>query len=215
MILTLPAGDLLLCGRLIPLNPGTKKPWVRSYADASNHPAQLAKWARTKPNCDFGLVIDADDLIVLDCEGPGKGNGRRSIDWAEVDAGKRLPDGPVATTPSGGEHLYFRLPAKYIGKIRNWTRVLAGLDIRIKKGMVAIPPAARREWIESFDDVALPILPDWFCELLLEGTAVQDTPAAVERSLKAHGLSDRIECFPDEVSPSDLFGSVQVSGAPE
>ncbi len=161
---------LLQLGRIVPIHPGTKRPWVRSViASASSDPAVISKWAKTRPGCAWGLRIESNDLIVLDLEGTGKGNGRRTLDWIECDHGLRLPDGPVSTTPSGGRHMYFRLPQAYIGKIRNWTRALPGIDVRVRGGLVVIPPSPGRMWLESFDDLALEELPEWFLHELLDG----------------------------------------------
>lgn len=42
-----------------------------------------------------------------------------------------------------------------------------GIDVSVIGGLVAIPPSAGREWIQSFDDLDFPELPVWFCELVL------------------------------------------------
>src|SRR2546428_3344620 len=110
---------LLAHGRLAPLHPGSKTPWLRSLiAGASNDPVQVAVWEREKPDCAWGVRI-TDELIVLDLERPGKGSfagGARQIDWIECESGQRLPDGPLATTQSGGEHRYLTLPQAYRGR---------------------------------------------------------------------------------------------------
>jgi len=102
------------------------------------------------------------------------------IDWIECENGRRLPHGPGATTQHGGVHLYFRLPEVYRGLFKNWTSVFPGIDVRVMGGLVVIPPSSGRDWIESLDDVALPELPIWFCELMMtERVKLKSTPAVV------------------------------------
>jgi hypothetical protein len=173
---------LLAHGLLAPLRPSTKRPWLRSLInEASSDPAVVAAWQQTKPGCSWGLRIESDSLIVLDLERPGKGSpagGIRMIDWVECENGKRLPDGPVATTESGGEHRYFLLPEQYRGQFKNWTSALPGVDVRVKGGLVVIPPDTNRQWIESPDDLDIPELPAWFCDLLLADRRVSNANRA-------------------------------------
>jgi hypothetical protein len=37
--------------------------------------------------------------------------------------------------------------------IKNWTAAFPGIGVRVKSGLIAIPPSAGREWIKSFDVV--------------------------------------------------------------
>lgn len=170
---------LLQHGRLLPLHPDLKKPWLLEVINtATNDPTTIAEWVATKPGCGWGLRIDSDELIVLDLERPGKGSacgGVRSVEWSELDAGQRLPFGPVATTQDGGQHRYYRLPEAYRGRLKNWPSVLPSVDLRVKGGMVCLPPSKGRMWIESLDDCDLPELPSWFCELILDGRAQSST----------------------------------------
>jgi hypothetical protein len=157
---------VLTHGRLAPLR-ASKRPWLRSLKNsATNDPAVIRTWIRQKAGCDWGFKITSDALIVLDLERPGKGSvagGVRQIDWIEVEHGKRVPFGPVATTQSGGQHRYFLLPAAYRGTMRNSTAIFPGVDLRVKEGLVVIPPSAGRVWIESPEDSDVPELPIWFC----------------------------------------------------
>jgi hypothetical protein len=193
---------LLAHGRLVPLYPDSKHPWLRSLKDgASNDPAKIAKWEQNKPGCGWGMRIASDELIVLDLEPPGKGSfagGVRMTDWLECEAGRRLPDGPIATTQSGGQHRYFTLPPAFRGLVRNWTRVFPGIDIRVKGGLVVIPPSSGRMWIESPDDLAISELPTWFCQLMLQKRGLTTRTPAEKRpnvscSAPTYTFSDRQE----------------------
>jgi DNA-binding transcriptional ArsR family regulator len=45
--------------------------------------------------------------------------------------------------------------------------VFPSIDIRVRTGLVIIPPSSGRRWITTFDETDLPELPAWFCELIL------------------------------------------------
>lgn len=175
---------LLHYGRLVPIRPETKTPWLRSVIkSASNDPAVMAKWRRNKPGCGWGLRIESDELVVLDLEVPGKGSacgGQRTLDWIQLENGKRLPDTWVISTRSGGEHRYYRLPAEYRGRMRNWTQALPGIDVRVTGGIVMLPPSDGYTWLEGPDPEdggqELAEIPEWFLEELLEGRDQEPNP---------------------------------------
>ena len=76
----------------------------------------------------------------------------------------------TATTPSGGQHLYFRWPQSRI--VRNSTSKLGkGIDIRGEGGYVIAPPSRRNDglayrWNSSETDVDIASAPTWLLDLI-------------------------------------------------
>jgi hypothetical protein len=160
-------------GRVHPLKADKKEPWLYEVKSLTNSLKQLQYWQQEKPGCGWGLRIEHRHLIVLDLENPARGNGLATI-AALVAAHGPVPDGPVVTTASGGRHLWFTLPPTFdTSRIRNWTGVLPGIDIRVKGGTVVIPPTciagASYTWTTPLSETEEPpLIPEWLLNTLLE-----------------------------------------------
>jgi hypothetical protein len=120
-------------GRILPTQPGTKYPAVRSVIKGATRDIGVAiRGEREWPGCDWACRIDHPRLIVLDMEGPRNRNGLASMQEL-VNRYGPLPDGPFVATPSGGKHRWFLLPENLPFVFSNWCGVLPGIDESIKQ----------------------------------------------------------------------------------
>lgn len=142
------------------------------------------------------------NVLVLDIDTKGEDGYATLALLAPGD----LPTTLAARTPSGGAHLYFRLPRGV--RIKNSVRKLGpGLDIRAEGGFVVIPPSLHRsggryEWVEPLADIAP--CPDWLLALLTgKGGGLPVTREMLEkiaktwrrsRNVHRQTLGEALEC---------------------
>jgi len=130
-------------------------PW-REFQRRRPTEDELRRWLETDPPPELAVVTGAfSGLLVLDVDGDA---GERAL------AGRHMPITPMAWTPRG-RHIFLRHPG---GRVPSRTNVLPGVDIRADGGLVVVPPAEGREWVDylSPDDVPLADPPAWLLELL-------------------------------------------------
>lgn len=124
---------------VFPLVKHTKTPATKNgFKDATLDPKQLAKWGDYQ---NWGIAT-GNGLLVLDIDRKHGKDGGEVLASLQRDHGT-LPATLTATTPSGGEHLYFSYPAGVaiqsranIGKEHG-----EGLDIRADGGYIVAPPS--------------------------------------------------------------------------
>jgi putative DNA primase/helicase len=84
--------------------------------------------------------------------------------------GQELPDAPLVRTPSGGFHLWFRIPEGLV--VKRWIKWLPGVDILGDGGFTCLPPtyiAEKNRSYEFMNDIRqIPKAPAWFLEGLVE-----------------------------------------------
>jgi len=153
---------------VFPCREGGKEPATpHGFKDATTSIDRLAEWwavsddGNTRP-LNLGLRTGrASGVWVLDLDGP---EGLETLACLEQEHGP-LPDTVTVGTPSGGRHLYFRLP-EGLG-VRCATRVFPGVDVRGEGGYVLVPPSRVGDrcyrWVR-LGEVAL--APDWLLEAL-------------------------------------------------
>lgn len=93
---------------IFPVQPGGKLPaTTHGWHEASNDPAQIARWERMNPNWNWGVACGLSGLFVLDIDPNG-------LDWwaalLKRDSVIRAAVNRAFTvrTPRGGLHVYFR-----------------------------------------------------------------------------------------------------------
>jgi hypothetical protein len=114
-----------------------KKPLVKGWPQvATTDEGRIEGWYNVPTPPNIGLLTgDKSGLFVLDVDGP---DGFESLAELETRYGA-TGCGCMARTPSGGLHLYFKMPNF---DLRNSARTLApGLDIRANGGYVLAPPS--------------------------------------------------------------------------
>lgn len=171
----------------MPCRPGTKIPLTTNgLKDASSDEFQIELWWGDNPTANVAIVTDG--LLIVDRDTDhetGAKNRWLSNDPCLMD----LFAGPVATTPRGGDHAWFRQP---IGKtFRNTASKLApGVDTRASGGYVLVYPSIvdgkPYQWLETnqldCSPENLPTPPQWLLDLLEDkpkATATPSTPSAI------------------------------------
>lgn len=108
-----------------------KKPLTKhGFQDATTHAGLIESWWEEHPDANVALGIP-EGLVVLDFD-PRNGAPETGVfSW-----GDRFP--LTARTPSGGTHLYFRVP-KGVELVGKW---MPGIDVKAGgKGYVLLPPS--------------------------------------------------------------------------
>jgi hypothetical protein len=135
---------------LVPIRPADKEPlvaWRPLQLPKTPTREQVFEWFDRWPQADVGILTGrrSRHLVIVDVD--PKNGGTRPWD---------LPETLRATTPSGGEHLYFW------GKGRtNAAPGLKGIDVRGEGGLVVAPPAIGRVW-QNLDSANIADLPPWW-----------------------------------------------------
>ena len=124
-----------------------KRPLLEGWPDkATCDGTVIREWWQRWPDALIGIVTGKPSgLLVLDidCHAGGP-DGAASLAALEREHGP-MPAGPLAITPSGGRHLYMKMPEGV--DIRNSAgKLAAGLDIRANGGYICAPGAGGYRW---------------------------------------------------------------------
>lgn len=170
---------------VFPLQEKEKKPLPGGHGckDATTEAGRVAAWWDRLPNANIGIAT-GDGLLVVDLDRKADADGAQSLtDWENAH-GKKLPhDTWIASTGSGGTHLFYRIA----GQQKNRANLLPGVDIRADGGYIVAPPSVHPnggvyQWITSPDVCHLAEANDAVQALLSEKKEIQqnkgDRPAA-------------------------------------
>ena len=117
---------------MFPIKPGHKfPPLIRAWQkNATNDVEALRQWWAKWPDANIG--IHTKGLVVIDID--VKKDGFKSFE--EATKGKDVPTTLVNCTPTGGQHIIYRLPEGHPG-VANGVDVLGpGVDIRSTNGYI-------------------------------------------------------------------------------
>lgn len=192
--------------RIIPIKPGEKSPpLIKNWHEgASNESEKVLTWATKWPNANIGVLMGAGYIgLDLDTKDPSA-NGIDAIKAASI----HLPPTVAISTPTGGQHHIFHLPADY-PPVKNAVRTLPGVDIRSDAGyLVGVGSrvtAGLYKWLkskpQSLEDVA-PTPPALLRLLKQSGDAPQElyTPGQRNDLLFRYGCSLRsMGSSPEEI----------------
>ncbi len=151
---------------IFPAAPSKHPLTPHGVKDATRDPDIIkARWRRW-PFADPALAVPPN-IVVADLD---RKNGRDGFKDFERLAGCRPADvgTPIATTPSGGLHLYFSAEKPY----KNAVAIDGtGVDTRAAGGYVILPAGGNgREWLRDLSTPLAPA-PDW-----LDAAAKRETP---------------------------------------
>jgi hypothetical protein len=120
------------CGQPNCKSPG-KHPRPGYRRSATTDPNVIYKWIDRFPCGNFG-VVTGERAIAVDADVRADENGMATLEYLEIDEGRRLPYTVQVLTgrENGSRHIYFTLPAN--ASIRTRTKALPGLDIRAVGG---------------------------------------------------------------------------------
>lgn len=184
--------------RVFPLKPNSKKPAVkRFYEVASSDPEVVArKWtAPDGSSTDHNIGIATDDLLVIDVD--NKNGKQGNTNFAALVYTHHLPYPTIeAVTPTGGRHLFYKLPQG--AKVKNTTGKLApDIDTRGQHGFVVGPgsivPQGEYRWGRLPTDALWCVAPRTIVEAIQAPPAPEaipvdglefDRPAAIDRAIQ-------------------------------
>lgn len=157
---------------VFPLAAGAKAPpLVPNWpARATTDPATIQQLWLAVPDANIG--IHCRGLVVIDVD-VAKG-GQQSL--GILNALNPLPLTYRVRTPTGGSHMYYRLPAGHPGVSNSVGKLGAGLDTRSTNGYVVGPGSdvpAGRYYVDRQGYIAE--APDWLLRLLGEARAKEST----------------------------------------
>jgi hypothetical protein len=156
--------------RCVPVGPD-KKPLIRGWPTAATADREVwREWLRRWPKAALALLTGPESgTLALDIDAPtgGRPDGFAALAELERRYGP-LPPTATASSPSGGEHRFFRWPA---GVARIPSRPLRpGVDVKGSSGLVTLPCGRRtpgRRWLAHPGEIGLAELPrSWLTALL-------------------------------------------------
>lgn len=109
--------------RVFPIKPGAKYPPLmkRPYEHATTDPGQVMLWWLENPDANIG--IDTSDLLVVDVDKKGNRDGYQALHALGIES----DDTYVVSTPSGGQHRYYRVDHPVAGSVET---LGVGVDTR-------------------------------------------------------------------------------------
>lgn len=119
--------------QVLAIRPNGKRPVASGWQSAPL--AQVFADIAATPNANIGIAVPAG-FMVLDVD--IKTGGPATLQKLEAQHGK-LPDTLTANTPTGGRHMWFKLPAGVT--VGNRVAIAPGLDVRADGGYVVAAPS--------------------------------------------------------------------------
>ena len=149
-----------------------KKPLLKKWPEVATTDAdQVRRWWAKWPDAAIGVACGPSGLAVIDLDCKADADGLSSWEALLQDLQLDEPKTVSAKTPSGGRHLWFKVPANV--ELRNTaSRLGPGIDTRAAGGYVIAPPsqitAGSYSWLagRSLGDVEIADLPEALVELL-------------------------------------------------
>ena len=144
-----------------------KKPIIKweFFQERKPSDAEIKEWAKKWPSANLAIVTGevSGGLVVIDLD---------DVETAKRELDKLIPDNlvfPIAVSPSGGQHWYFRCSDQ---NIRNNCKVIPGADLRAGGGYIVAPPSKGYVWQHKLSilDVAIPALPQAVQDFLQLGS---------------------------------------------
>ena len=189
---------------VFPVAPGAKVPAVEKDWEhqATTDHARIDSWWGTTP-FNIGIATGPSGLLVVDLDRPkepgtlpparwrdsGARSGRDVLDHLAADVGTPLPPTWRVTTPSGGEHLYFRQP----GEIRlgnSAGRLGWKIDTRGHGGYVLAAGSVINDTRYHADVIRRPSdLPEWITRALTPPPHPIAEPGTPTRDADAYGMA--------------------------
>lgn len=166
-------------------------------------------------------AVPPPGFVVIDFDLKHDASGALRDGWAEFCAAHdEPPQGWVVRTPSGGRHVYLRVPVE-LGVVRNSPIIVDAVDVRGQRGYVlgpgshAIVDGVERCYELLDEDVAeIPEAPDWLLGLLnFERAPVHRVGPGTQVPSHGPALSGALRPDPEFVADEewrDLFEALRV-----
>lgn len=170
--------------KVFPVAAGAKAPpLIAAWPAVAGTSAQMIHAQWIGPCADANIGIHCAGLLVLDVDVKNGGDATFAV------LEDMLPATLTTRTPSGGRHLFFRLPEGHPGVANSVGKLGPGLDVRSTNGYVVAPGSTVPAGDYTFVDATAPIAaaPDWLvqrCGVFTEReqrepVTVPDAPAEV------------------------------------
>lgn len=168
--------------KVFPIKPGAKfPPLIDKWPDrACNVTQDFAPWWHDLcPDANIG--IHCDGMIVIDVD-VAKG-GDDAFEYLRMS--QDMPTTFVASTPTGGRHVFYRLPEGHPGVPNSVEKLGKGLDVRSTNGYVVGPGSEiNGRFYEVKRDNPIADAPEWL--ILKLGTIVPKTSTTTANVPDAH-----------------------------
>ena len=125
---------------VFPLRPNSKLPAISQWQRrATRDTAQIEQWIAQHPDANWGIATgkygEGEALLVVDVDNKGQKHGAGTLLNLELQ-GHDFPPTLQNSTPSGGQHLIYRVPSP----VKQGVDTLGvGLDIRSAGGFIVAP----------------------------------------------------------------------------
>ena len=139
---------------VVPIERGGKKPHRMLPATggvhhATMHPDQIRYWWSLDPAAGIGIATGSPSaLAVIDVDVKGRHDGSTSLGGLQFAWGMG-PEYPRVRTPSGGSHIWMRIPPGM--PVPERPGCAPGIDIKGQGGYVVAPPSCRIVVPSGFD----------------------------------------------------------------
>jgi len=178
---------------VMPCHEGEKTPATKSgYKSATTDVDRVTQWWTERPDMNVAIATGLSGLVVIDLDVKNDINGIENwLDFATKHSGVPL-DLPTfeVETPSGGAHLYYRLPRNAAEVKGSASKVAPGVDVRAAGGYIVAPPSlVNGKTYNVTDDRPIAELPEWLHKLLLPAPQVFDRTS--RRSGKGGAWNER------------------------
>lgn len=154
---------------VFPLRDRSKLPaTARGFHDATDDMARVYDWWSRNPSSNVGIATGASGLLVLDLDVAEDENGHvhcgdalRTMCALAHEHDVDLPETYEVTTPRGGEHWYYRLPAG-VEVPCSASRLAPHVDVRSTGGYVVAAGSVLKNGCYVVEDDRVPApAPDW------------------------------------------------------
>ena len=173
---------------VFPITPGQKSPPIGKFTEiATTQDDQLAELFAAHPHANIGVHAGRSGLLIIDLDAK-EGRETTGLETLrDLAAGRSLPSTFTVRSPSGGYHMYYRVPA---GTHLPLTveRLGPNVDTRTDNGYVVAPGSRLREGGTYVLERDLPVAaaPDWLIAEVQRKTAVEHvrpalTPGEIQR----------------------------------
>lgn len=166
--------------KVFPLAEGVKfPPLIKNWPQrATSDEAQIRSWWDKWPQAN--VAIHCAGFAVLDVD--VRNGGDDSL--AKLDLLRGLPDTLTTRTPTGGRHLFYRLPEDHPGVANGANKLGSGIDVKSTNGYVVAPGSTVSAGAYKFVcDMHIADAPQWLVtelgiSVLKTSTPVADVPDA-------------------------------------